>query len=72
MKGLIRLAGCLMFLFAGQAMAGSTYLANFDVPADAAYVGSEDCVGCHEEIGAFYASSPHHYERGWPCPAPTS
>ena len=69
MKGLIRLAGCLVVLFvAGQALAGSTYLATFEVPADAEYVGSEDCTGCHEDAGEFYTHSPHHWERGLAVP----
>jgi DmsE family decaheme c-type cytochrome len=69
MKGLICLAGCLTLLFAGQAVAGSsTYLAAFDVPADAEYIGSEDCTACHDGVAEFYTHSAHHWERGLAVP----
>lgn len=68
MKGFICLAGSLALLICGQALAGDGYLAQFDVPADAEYVGSEDCMMCHEEVGEFYTHSPHHWERGLVVP----
>lgn len=69
MKGLIHLAGCLVILLAcGQAIAGDNYLARFDVPADAEYTGSEDCTGCHDDVGEFYTHSPHNWELGLAVP----
>jgi len=68
MKGLVCLVCCFVLLTCGSASAGGNYLANFDVPAEAGYVGSEDCVGCHEDVGEFYTHSPHNWERGLAIP----
>ncbi len=70
MRGLFCLVGCLVVLLAGQTAQGSTYLDRFDVPADAEYVGSEECAMCHEDIGEFYTSnhSPHAWELGLAVP----
>ena len=54
---------CLAALLAGPAAQGSEYLDGIEVPADATYVGSEDCTMCHEDVGEFYTHSPHAPER---------
>ncbi len=62
-------SSALCLLLSGVlAMAGATawaddgFVAGFDLPEGATYVGSETCLDCHDEIGAFYAHSPHSVE----------
>jgi DmsE family decaheme c-type cytochrome len=68
MRALTLTLGCLAVLLLGQATAGGDYLSQFEVPADAEYVGSEDCSMCHEEPEEFYAHSPHAAMRGLTIP----
>ena len=68
MRSMTCLVCCLAILLAAPAARGGEYLEGIDVPADATYVGSEDCVMCHEEIGEFYIHSPHAPERGLSVP----
>jgi len=63
MRRIIVLVGCLSVLLIMQATASDNYLAGFEVPADAEYIGSEDCTMCHEDIGEFYKHSAHSVER---------
>lgn len=59
MRGHIILVGCLAVLLSVQVAQGGAYLDGFEVPADAGYVGAGECIACHEDIGEFYAHSPH-------------
>ncbi len=49
----------LLLLLNGQALAGDGFVGQFDLPASASYIGSETCLDCHDEIGAFYTHTPH-------------
>lgn len=45
-----------------------SFVATFEVPADATYVGSEACLDCHDDVGEFYAESAHSVQRGLVIP----
>lgn len=64
---ILPLAG-LLLLSAGIAAGGVSYVDSFDVPGDANYVGSATCLDCHDDVGEFYANSPHAVERGLAIP----
>ncbi len=49
----------LLILPAGAVVAGDVFLDSFEIPADAAFTGSESCADCHEDMDAFYTHSPH-------------
>ncbi len=68
MRRMICLVCSLAVLVAGPAAWSGEYLDGIEVPADATYVGSEDCLACHEEVGEFYAHSPHLPELGLSVP----
>lgn len=68
MRALICLVGCVLILLAWQATAGGNHLDSFDIPADAVYIGSEDCAMCHDEIHDYYQHSAHAPERGLGVP----
>jgi DmsE family decaheme c-type cytochrome len=66
MEVLMRITICLfccLAVLSGPAARGGEYLAGFEVPDDATYVGSEDCTMCHDDIGEFYTHSPHAPSR---------
>ncbi len=58
----------LLLLLAVQVFAGNSYLGRFEIAENATYVGSETCLDCHEDVGEFYANSPHAPERGLTVP----
>lgn len=68
MRRMICLACCLATLLFVQVAQGGTYLDGVEVPADATYVGAEDCLDCHDDVGEFYIHSPHAAERGLSVP----
>ena len=45
------------------AVAGDDFLDAFEIPKDAAFVGSESCADCHEDEEAAYVHSPHAADR---------
>jgi len=49
----------LLLLLGTQALAEDGFVDGFDLPGEASYVGSETCLDCHDEIGAFYAHTSH-------------
>ncbi|MBK7703560.1 MAG: DmsE family decaheme c-type cytochrome [bacterium] len=59
---LILIAG-LLTLLAVVAAAGGGFAERVGVPSGAAYVGSQACLDCHDEAGAFYQHTPHSVER---------
>lgn len=59
MRSMTCLSCALAVLIVGSVAAAGEYLEGIDVPADATYVGSEDCLMCHDDIGEFYTHSPH-------------
>ncbi len=58
----------LLLTIPWQASAGNSYLESFNLPADRAYEGSESCLDCHDEVGEFYAHSPHSPSRALAIP----
>ena len=59
MRRPILIAAGLLLLIPMQAMAGSSYQEQLDLPADATYVGGESCLDCHDDVGEMYTHSPH-------------
>jgi len=68
MRALTATLGCLTVLLCAQGALGGNYLSQFDIPADAEYIGSEDCAMCHDQPGEFYMHSPHAAARGLSIP----
>lgn len=64
---ILPVAGILL-LSPGIAASGVSFVDAFDVPAGAGYVGSETCLDCHDDVGEFYANSPHSPDRGLAIP----
>jgi len=64
---ILPVAGMLL-LSSGIAAGGVSFVDSFEVPAGAGYVGSETCLDCHDDVGEFYANSPHAVERGLAIP----
>ena len=58
----------IFLLIPGMAAGGASFVELFDVPAGASYIGSESCLDCHDDVGDFYANSPHAVERGLVIP----
>jgi DmsE family decaheme c-type cytochrome len=54
------LAAGLLLLAPLSVLAGGSYLGHFEVPTDLTYVGAETCLDCHDDVGEFYAHSPHN------------
>lgn len=52
-----------LILFSTGALAVDDFLSGFELPEEATYVGSETCLDCHDDIGSFYAHSPHSVEK---------
>lgn len=71
MQRLILALASLLLLSPLQVAADSTFTANFELTADATYVGPEACLDCHDEIGAFYQDSPHSVARNLAVPGST-
>ena len=69
MRRLICLACCLATLLSVQVARGGAYLEGIEVPADAVYVGSLDCIDCHDDVAEFYTHSPHAPERALSVPS---
>ena len=68
MRRLIMIAAGLLLLLPLQALAGGSFVEQFNIPPDATYVGAETCLDCHDDVGAFYAHSPHSPTLGLPVP----
>lgn len=59
MRRLILIAAGLLLLIPLQVLASRSFVEQFDVPPDASYVGAKLCLDCHDDVGEFYAHSPH-------------
>lgn len=59
MRPPILLVAGLLLLAPLPVLAGASFAENFDLPAGLTYVGAENCLDCHDDVGAFYAHSPH-------------
>lgn len=68
MKHLILPLASLLLLFPVQVEADTAFFGRFVLTEDADYVGSEACLDCHEDVGGFYANSPHAAQRALPIP----
>lgn len=68
MRRPILIVAGLLLMIPLQAAAGSSYLEQLDLPSDATYVGGESCLDCHDDVGEFYAHSPHSAERALAVP----
>ncbi len=58
----------IVLLLAMPVLAGSSFAAARSLPPDLNYVGSETCLDCHEDEGAFYANGPHAVEHNLVVP----
>jgi len=58
----------IALLLTAPAVAGSGYLGALERPEGLSFVGSETCLDCHDDVGAFYANSPHAVERNLVVP----
>ena len=68
MKRLILALTSLLLLLSLQVAADTSFTGRFELTADAAYVGSESCMDCHDDIGDFYKDSPHAVARNLSIP----
>lgn len=68
MRRLSVILASLLLLLSVQASADNSYLGRFEIAENATFVGSADCLDCHDDVGEFYMNSPHSVDRALAIP----